>query len=433
MAEDQRASFRASLAERQNHPVLFHAGLLADGRNRARELIALKKPIAARVFVGTPLDLVQHLNAENIERRHLTEGQRAYYAAQIARMPRGANQYTRADAGTPTFSMLVDEKFPAVAGAADAPIDASSAAMLSQTEAADAYNVSRRSVQRADVVLEKGAPELQHAVATGKVAVSTAAEIAKGMPLEQQHALAGMDEDQILAEAKRIRVERNEKRRGERADRIAEKAARNAALPTGKRFPVIYMDPPTKFAAGDSDRSTENHYPTMSEEELARLPVDALAAEDAALFIWTTRPWLRKTLRLIEGWGFDYKTCAGWDKVDIGLGFWFQDQLELLLVCTRGRMLAPANGAILGPSLHSEKKNEHSRKPLWFRDAIARVPEYARFDKLEMFARVDGPMPEGWFAWGNEARVPQQQTLALSSPDGAAQAAQSGAALEAAE
>jgi hypothetical protein len=42
----------------------------------------------------------------------------------------------------------------------------------------------------------------------------------------------------------------------------------------------------------DSDRSAERHYRTMTLDEIAALPVKAIAAKNAHLFMWTTGPFL---------------------------------------------------------------------------------------------------------------------------------------------
>ena len=40
------------------------------------------------------------------------------------------------------------------------------------------------------------------------------------------------------------------------------------------------------------------------------MPVADLAAPDSALFLWATFPQLPEALRLIEAWGFTYKSVA---------------------------------------------------------------------------------------------------------------------------
>jgi len=412
LAEERRESFRNSLAEKQNHPIVLHKGLILDGRNRERELVELKKPVAYVVFIGTDRQALDLVKAENLERRDLTESQRAMIAAKIATLQLGDNQHSAQPAQICAPPSLFE---PSPDTAATDPMVPETTTSISQTDAADMMNVSRRSVQHATVVMDKGAPELQAAVQEGKVAISTAADIAKAVPAAEQAQIAAMSEKDILAQAKRIRKEQNDKRRGERVEKLRAQSAGNTPLSTVKKFPVIYMDPPTKFAAGDSDRSTENHYPTMTEEELAALPVSDLALSDAVLFIWTTVPWLRKTIRLIEAYGFEYVSEFVWDKQTLGLGFWNRNVHETLLVATRGKMPAP-DPSVLERSLYSEARRDHSAKPAKFRDIISAY--YPELPKVELFPR--GSLPETWHGWGNEARLTQQQSLGI---DGAEEAA----------
>lgn len=50
------------------------------------------------------------------------------------------------------------------------------------------------------------------------------------------------------------------------------------------KYSVIYADPPWRYAQKGLQGAAENHYPTMSIEELYALPVADLAAPDSALF-----------------------------------------------------------------------------------------------------------------------------------------------------
>jgi N6-adenosine-specific RNA methylase IME4 len=404
-ADDRRVSFRASLAEKQNHPVILHKGMLLDGRNRARELIEFNLPISFAVFDGGDRQALDFACAENYERRDLTDKQRAMCAARIATLRVGDNQHTRKPTpiGAPTFDLGE--------GAQPEP---EAAPMRSIGEASAMMHAPRRSVDRAAVIEAKGAPELKAAVETGPISLAAGAEIAT-LPVEQQQKVLAMSEKEILAEAARIRKLKNDKRRGERVEKLKQISAGNSALPTERKFPVLYMDPPTKFAAGDSDRSTENHYPTMTEEELAKLPIGELATDDAVLFIWTTVPWLRKTMALIEAYGFEYVSELAWDKATLGLGFWNRNCHECVLIATRGKMPAP-DPSVLRPSLYREAKGKHSAKPKYFRDLITAY--YPDLPKVELFAR--GELPENWSAWGNQANVPEQQQLGIEPAEEAA-------------
>ena len=77
-----------------------------------------------------------------------------------------------------------------------------------------------------------------------------------------------------------------------------------------KKYSIIYADPPWRYFAKKVQGAAENHYLTMSIEELCALPVADLAAPDSALFLWATFPQLPEALRLIEAWGFTYKSVA---------------------------------------------------------------------------------------------------------------------------
>ena len=53
-------------------------------------------------------------------------------------------------------------------------------------------------------------------------------------------------------------------------------------------YEIIYADPPWRYSAKKVRGAAENHYPTMSIDELCALPVAELAAKDSALFMWAT-------------------------------------------------------------------------------------------------------------------------------------------------
>jgi len=72
------------------------------------------------------------------------------------------------------------------------------------------------------------------------------------------------------------------------------------------RFAVIYADPPWPYDVNvteDWDISV-NHYPTMTLDEIAALPVDDIAYKGAVLFLWAPPAMTRKAMCVIEAWGF---------------------------------------------------------------------------------------------------------------------------------
>jgi N6-adenosine-specific RNA methylase IME4 len=184
-----------------------------------------------------------------------------------------------------------------------------------------------------------------------------------------------------------------------RATREAELADKIGAFPD-RRYGVIYADPPWRFEvySRDSgmDRSAENHYPTMTPEEIMAVPVHALAAPDCVLFLWTTVPLLAVSFDVLEQWGFQYRSCMIWVKDKVGLGLWFRNRHELLLVAIRGRVPAP-DPAHRPDSVIEAPRGEHSAKPPLVRQLIEDM--FPNLPRLEMFARETAP---GWDSWGNE-------------------------------
>ena len=56
-------------------------------------------------------------------------------------------------------------------------------------------------------------------------------------------------------------------------------------MPETKQYGIIYADPPWHYDRKHGSGVAENHYPTMSIEEICALPVSELAAKDSALFL----------------------------------------------------------------------------------------------------------------------------------------------------
>ena len=89
-----------------------------------------------------------------------------------------------------------------------------------------------------------------------------------------------------------------------------------------KRYSVIYADPPWSYRNKGTRAAADNHYQTMSLLDIQVLPVQDIAADDCALFLWATFPMLREAIETIEAWGFSYKTAA------FVLGPWELDQKQ---------------------------------------------------------------------------------------------------------
>lgn len=280
-----------------------------------------------------------------------------------------------------------------------------------QIAAAKAGFGSEFTYRQAKTVVEKAEPELVRAVDEGTIAVSTAAKLATAAPEVQKQAVADPKKAVELAKtasalkAKEIRQAAAEQRlvataarREERIERIAEIAKGNLELDTTVRYPVLYADPPWRYEHVESEsRAIENQYPTMTLDDICALRVHDLATPDAILFLWATSPKLAESMRVIEAWGFTYRTCAVWDKQKIGMGYYFRQQHELLLIATRGE-IPPPSPEFRPPSVYAEPKSSHSKKPQWFAETIESM--YSELPKIELFCRSPR---KGWAVWGNQS------------------------------
>ena len=203
-------------------------------------------------------------------------------------------------------------------------------------------------------------------------------------------------EKEILQKAKEIRAEKTKKKRQERIEKIEEISQGNEELKTDKTYPVIYADPPWRYEYAETEnRAIENQYPTMDLNSICAL--DVPSADDCVLFLWTTAPKLIEGIRVLESWGFDYKTCAIWDKQKIGMGYYFRVQHEILLIGTKGNIPAP-EPANRPRSVVSIPYDGHSKKPHEIAEMIEAM--YPEFSKLEMFCRS---ARDGWDVWGNQS------------------------------
>lgn len=262
---------------------------------------------------------------------------------------------------------------------------------------AAAMGQSARSVQLDKQIATKIAPLVQDIIRDLPVATHTRdlLEIARAKPADQ-HAIA------VVLERGNVETVREAKQ----VVREQAHAERDAALPApplataSGPFDLIYADPPWRYERGtlrDNGDAIENHYPTMDLEAIRALSVPGVIEPNCILFLWATSPKLAEAMSVIDAWGFTYRTCAVWVKDKIGLGYYFRQRHELLLVATKGSPGTPepsdrTDSVITAPRL------EHSAKPEQVYGLIEAM--YPRARKAELFARNQR---DGWVAWGNQA------------------------------
>ncbi|RJG46460.1 MT-A70 family methyltransferase [Mesorhizobium sp. DCY119] len=148
------------------------------------------------------------------------------------------------------------------------------------------------------------------------------------------------------------------------------------------------------------EKSPEAHYETMSEDELAALPVGYLASGNCLLWMWSTWPHLPVAMRLMKHYGFTYKTGGAWvkrtpkGKPTFGTGYILRSSTEPFLIGTIGEPVVRSKSV---RNLIDSIRREHSRKPPEARAMMsALLPDQFM---AELFAREPWP---GNDVWGNE-------------------------------
>lgn len=188
------------------------------------------------------------------------------------------------------------------------------------------------------------------------------------------------------------------------------------ALPAGQ-FSIILADPPWNYADKGCNGAAELHYETMKLEDIIKLPIRSIAADDCALFIWGTYPKLPDVLATIAAWGFEYKSIAfqwvktrgkhadGSGKEFMGLGRWTRGNTEPCFLAVRGRPHRVDKGvrqliwtALADEELVVAEVGAHSAKPPEVRERIVRL--MGDLPRIELFAR---DACAGWDCWGHEA------------------------------
>lgn len=197
----------------------------------------------------------------------------------------------------------------------------------------------------------------------------------------------------------------------------------------GRRFGTILADPPWQFQNRTGKVAPEHRrlsrYGTMTLDEICALPVRDIANDPSHLYLWVPNALLPDGLKVMEAWGYTYKSNLIWRKIrkdggsdGRGVGFYFRNVTEMLLFGIRGknaRTLAPGRRQV---NYLESRKREHSRKP----DEQYKIIEACSPPlRLEMFSRGTRP---GWKVWGNQADEGYRPTWDTYSYNSAAVAAE---------
>ena len=171
-----------------------------------------------------------------------------------------------------------------------------------------------------------------------------------------------------------------------------------------KQYKVIYADPPWYFKSYSEKgegRNATKHYQCSGLSDIISLPINNIAEGNSTLIMWVTDPFLQHAFKVIEAWGFNYKTVAfTWVKQNKnnqnyfkGLGYWTRANPEMALLATKGK---PRRISSNVDQLVVSNRREHSRKP---DEIYERIEQLLEGPYIELFARTQRT---GWDSWGNQ-------------------------------
>lgn len=188
-------------------------------------------------------------------------------------------------------------------------------------------------------------------------------------------------------------------------------------------YRLIYADPAWDYKDKGINGSTAKHYPTMKLPDMMRLPINRIAASDAVLCMWGVYPQTPEAFALIEAWGFKFKTIVfQWVKYNksglrhFGNGQWTHGNSEPCWLAVRGKphwLVRDRSVSQLIESFEAEEiltaqRGQHSAKPPEARERLDQI--FGDVPRIELFARETA---EGWDAWGNDPKIPQEIDLSI--------------------
>lgn len=177
------------------------------------------------------------------------------------------------------------------------------------------------------------------------------------------------------------------------------------------KYKVIVVDPPWNQGKTGKRRTRPNQtttldYPTLSKDELLKLPIGEWAYDTQSfLWVWATNskdrqtgePILKIAFELMEQWGFTFYTMITWNKRTGPCPFGpYQIITEHVLFGYKGK--AVFNRDCLGKmqTCFTETSTIHSAKPDSF---YKQLKEYFEGPRLDVFSRQ---VRSGYDGWGNQ-------------------------------
>jgi N6-adenosine-specific RNA methylase IME4/transcriptional antiterminator Rof (Rho-off) len=346
-------------------PIITWQGTIVDGHNRYELAQMYDLPFKVKEMAFASMeDCKEWMIRNQFGRRNLSNYQRSVLALELESVFKAKAKENQIRKPESVLQKSVEQK----------SID-------TQKELAKVANVSHDTIAKVKVIEAKAPEEVKAKLSTGEVSINQVYQ-------------------DIKKEEKKAELE---KKKEEYSERITTKSNNDFKVDifnTNEKFRVIYADPAWSY--NDKQDTPQlggaaKHYQTMSVEQICQLPVKQIAEKDSVLFLWVTSPLLEDSFRVINEWGFKYKTSFIWDKVKHNMGHYNSVRHEILLIATKGSCV-PDNKRLYDSVQAIERNDNHSEKPIEFLNIIDDLYNYG--NKLEMFCR--NIKKSNWYGWGNE-------------------------------
>jgi len=291
---------------------------------------------------------LQFVISKNIERRHLTDSQKAF--ASLNWLPHFQEEAKKRQLNPSKFS-TGNEGIKELVPEGQA-----------RDKCGEVFGISGRIIDMAKTIKEKSPEEIKE-IWTGKKTVTT---VYKDLKIKEQK--------KEIEELKEI---------------------------TGK-YDVIVIDPPWKVKHTYSSEHymgrVANPYPEMTIAEIRNIKLPA--KENCILWLWATHSQIWSAYEIMKNWGFEYKCILVWNKESMGVGKWLRKQCEFCLLGIKGK---PPWDATDVRDIISEKRTTHSTKPEIFYKI---VDEICAGRKQDYFGRKKR---EGWDIYGTEIKEEEDE------------------------
>jgi N6-adenosine-specific RNA methylase IME4 len=212
------------------------------------------------------------------------------------------------------------------------------------------------------------------------------------------------------------------------------------------KFNIVVCDCPYSFSdqltMSETKRGAEANYSTLSIDDLKKLDIPSICADDALLALWVPSSLLQDGLDIMKAWGFIPKQTHIWIKTKqnpfsyilkqikkilksgnifetipklfeefslenmlaFGMGRLFRNVHEIIIVGTKGKIY-PYLKNKSQRSVHFYPATKHSTKPEKLQDMLEKMfPDFKdKGSLLEVFARRQR---KDWVCIGNEINGP---------------------------